>query len=347
MNGPQNQCAHQESVCGEDEAPEGQSGEGQEDEGQVDALTSVLDEAFVAGFALHAGYFVGRSRVVREQAVRFATAHPDLPGIVRFVSEQGEQEGLYASIFMRRDRLWHVYDLASRTWSKKLSVHVDHDALVAAALKAHAGSPDDTQKQHAAVKTALLPILTQTLHDNTAHYHQALTVAANSQVDAKSEGTAAAASLHAHHSGHPIPSAPAIVAAGTQKLKLRDDYWPNGQSVLDDQLVGLSGDLSISLSAQIADGATAAQMADTSQKTLEIGAGAAFYMDQHIQAALILAMVAYYHSQSIYKLDFVSMGDGNVCMTCLSIEAGNPYTIDSIEMPPVHGGCRCIVSLSA
>lgn len=345
MNGHQNECAHQESVCGEDEAPEGQSSQGQEDEGQ-DAALAVLNEAFVAGFALHAGSFVARNRLVREQTVRFAAAHPELPGIVRFVSEQGEKEGLYASIFMRRDRLWHTYDLASRTWSKKLSLRVDHDALVASALKAHAGYPDDKKSQHAAIKAALLPILTRTLHDDTADYHQALTVAANSQVDAKSEGAAAAASLHAHHANRPIPSASQIVADGKQKLKRRADYWPNGQHVLDDQLDGLSGDLSRSLSAQIAVGATPDQMSDASRKTLEIGDGAAFYMDQHIQAALVLSMLAYYASQNLDKLWFISVGDGRTCLTCLDIEAENPYTIDSIQMPPIHGGCRCIVSPS-
>jgi hypothetical protein len=346
MNGHQNQRAHQESICGEDEALEGQDGESQENEGQDADLASILDEAFVAGYALHSGWFAARSRLVREQAVRFGAAHPDLPGIVRFVSEQGEQEGLYASIFMRRDRLWHTYDLASRTWSKKLSLTADHDALVAAALKAHASAPDNVKTRHAAIKAALLPILAQALNDDPADYHRALTVAANSQVDAKSEGAAAAASLHALHANHPIPSSPAIVADGKEKLKRRDDFWPNGQLVLNDQLDGLSGDLSKSLSAQIAAGATPAQMADTSQNTLEIGAGAAFYMDQHIQAALIVAMIAYYATKHLDKLWFITMGDGRTCFICLDIEAENPYTIDSIQMPPVHGGCRCIVSPS-
>lgn len=60
-----------------------------------------------------------------------------------------------------------------------------------------------------------------------------------------------------------------------------------------------------------------------------------------VGAAFTGGMTSAYQDRGIQQLDYVTAGDGRVCVACGSAEDGSPYPAATAPQPPLHPNCRC------
>jgi hypothetical protein len=58
-------------------------------------------------------------------------------------------------------------------------------------------------------------------------------------------------------------------------------------------------------------------------------------------AAFTAGLVGAYLGRGVQQVDYVTAGDGRVCVPCSTAEEHSPYLANSAPQPPLHPSCRC------
>lgn len=307
------------------------------------SLAHLLREAYATGWAASGGPMTDRVRAGCTAAVSLGVEYPHRPGLLEATLHLGHLEGIWATIYARRDDLhahnrtavatvWHplVADLDLPT----LIRHVRRDAgLHEAVSKATIGRIVD----------AVLNLLNQVRH--RTGWRQLRQAVRDALARSLAEGRADAVALAvdaAHHIAidFAIPFADAYRALEhAQELLTEADEW----------LLRIIGDQASVLGRQLAiltrDGASYADMLDAARSVLEGSDPEAvgLVVDQLTARALSQGALDLYRVEGVEQVDFLSAGDGRVCKTCSDAEANNPYPPNRAPVPGLHLRCRCTV----
>ena len=309
-------------------------------QGPDKAAVEFARRAFANGYAI-AGepHLLGRSLVAYKACASLLAEHNSLDAL-RFIEATGTQEGLYAAIYKRRDRLWMKYDIAVKRWSKKLSLLIDPVDLEVEIRKAIQSAPTDTLKRRAEVKDVIAAYLTALVARHPDLANEIHTAAAEAQAEAKAEGQAAGAALLAHARGEKLPDFNQAVRSNLRVLKSQRNYGQHAKQDSLTMLAGLAGDAALKAASDGGDNQD--QSGDYLAGVVGAGVGSSFYADFINHSYWALAALALFASESPAGLvNFVTVGDGKVCPICLDAEAGNPYTISAVPQIPLHASCRC------
>lgn len=299
--------------------------------------------AFVYGYAVHGVVPVlprTRTALAASQAL-LMNGSVDTRLMVSFVESKGTIEGIYSNIYQRRDRLWLKYDKRIRKWTARLSLDVPVDSLVADIL-AHTdlAIQEATTMQRDNLKKIIADALLATLDRYADLISEARYLAAAGQAEGTALGATTAAALLAFISGHPTPDMDAMQKEILAQLQQSTAFLENTAKIIHDMVDGIAGDVATSLVPKIQAGASYDDVSSHIINTVGAGAGAAFYLDTAIHAAFALAILAAV-TDSGQLVDFVTVGDEKVCISCEIAEAGNPWKPDEVPSIPNHGGCRC------
>ncbi len=283
-------------------------------------------EAFAEGYAL---YGTGDLSDRAKRTYRFVSGMED----AQFVSLIGEQEGLYTSLYMRRDRLWMKYDRKIQAWCHRFSLKIDFNGQLQDAAR---GSYN-----RAEAAATLIQLFRSILHDEPELAADLRDLIRQAISDAQSEGITAAGALFAHHKGDQVPDLAQLKQDVAVNAKARQTSGVgNGVTVV---LAGMAGDsLDAAHNAALNNGNQQDQE-DAAQNAIAAGTGSSFYLDGLVHQFYILAALATFDNQGVQYADFVTVGDDKVCATCDAYEVGSPYRLDDVPAPPVHAGCRCWV----
>lgn len=318
-----------------------------------DIFVPFVTEAFVDGYALHAETLTPKARkalniildLVRRYAVFLSPS--ESYNIFDFAESIGGLEGLRTKLFLRRDRLWMRYDRRSRNWTRKVAQITPADRLVDSAKEAFSKvhrveeASKDLKAQRNAVAAASTAFLLHTLQEHEDLESEARALASAALTDAAAEGTTAAQAFVAQYGGKQVPDLVDLYYKNLQSLQSINAYWATAPQAVIDQVNGLAGDLALSLTSLMNDGASEEELEKAVTSALSTGDGAAFYLDQAIHAAFVRAQQTVYQKQGVAQYSWISVGDSRVCAACLADEAGSPYPVDSSIIPPEHSGCRC------
>ena len=235
------------------------------------------------------------------------------------------------------------YDRRIRAWCVRLAqdVAVDslvHDILSHHELAVHESTAADRQRDQTKQTVLAALLLALSLYSDLASDARSMVAAASAE--GMAVGQTAAAALLAFAAGAKTPDLDTLQKETLAQLQGASDYWDDTNTVINDMLDGLAGDVAKSMSKMIAAGANEDQLTAYITSVLGLGAGAAFYLDSHIHALFALALLASYKRAGT-MVDFVTVGDERVCPACDSAEAGNPWKPSDVPDIPNHGGCRC------
>ena len=297
--------------------------------------------AFANGYSIHGELpLLGRSKTAYKASQRLLEASKDDgAAALSLIAAAGANEGLYAKIYKRRDRLWMKYDMAVKRWERKLSLKIDHADLETEVAKALQAAPDKNSRQREEVKTVVSAYLANLLIKHPELSAEIFRISAEASAESKAEGAAAAAALLAHSRNQKVPDLAKEAKANLNQQKKLRSYGSNASKDSKTMLNGLAGDVAIA----------AAPNEGNNQNTgsnyaaiIGAGVGSSFYADYINHAYWALALLALLSSESPSgKVNFVTVGDGKVCKQCLEAEDGNPYAPSAVPDIPQHVSCRC------
>lgn len=130
-----------------------------------------------------------------------------------------------------------------------------------------------------------------------------------------------------------------------------DSGYSVGSPNLDDHLA--EGTATATLTAALAATARRAgrAIADSSNDPAADGEGVVddgydltLATDLAISAAYGAGLLAAYVAAGLQSLSWITAGDERVCETCLSNEAGSPYSLLGAPRLPAHPRCRCVLA---
>jgi hypothetical protein len=263
----------------------------------------------------------------------------------------GNLEGIWADVYARQDALHAKHQRKARTAWRKSVAGLDLAALIAA-FRRHAlmidGAPapgtDHESPQAAKHHKAELRKLARSMAsgflaglNDQPDYSGLLDAVTSALTAASGEGTAAALAVSAAGAGYD--------GFAWQKAA-RDGRQEPGQGTVTGWLAkiiaGAVTDLAASLTAGAVAGVSADAMLAAASAVLRKAQSAAVYLDQAMHSAVSSAMAAAYSALGgIELLNWVTAGDGRVCVTCSGYEDNSPYTPQDYPDIP-HGRCRCV-----
>lgn len=295
-------------------------------------------EAFCTGYAVHGSEYPSpRARTALAASYGVLEAFPG-PDALALIEAKATTEGLYANIYQRRDRVWMVYDRRVRKWTQRLAADLPVDAMVAEIQKAADEESADARRQR--IKDAIVAALFATITRYADLVSEARNLVAAGMAEGTALGMTAAAALQALLAGNPVPDLDILQRDTLKQLQTAITYYQDLETVLQDMVNGLAGDVARTTSGMVADGSSDDDLGTAIVKTVAAGAGASFYLDSHIHAAFALAILAAI-KRANQLVAFVTVGDDRVCPACIAAEDGNPWKPDEVPPIPNHGGCRC------
>lgn len=295
--------------------------------------------AFAQGWAASGGPMTERVKAGCLAAIEFAVDHADQPNVLEVTLKLGELEGVWADIYDQRERLHQQVDADVKKAWRALLADLDTAALAGhlTPILGIGEAGDDRQRRREQAAAAILAAL-MLLARQSGWAVLVAAVAAGLRA-AHQAGWDAGLALVAQQAGVDPASldggdAPRMddqqAAAMAQQLLLgildhtsdqvaweltADGYEPG-----DD---GLDGDLTDSLD---------------EPRSLRVD------VDTAVSAAYAAGLAARYLISGVQAVNFLTAGDTRVCPACDDAEAGNPYVPLNAPSPPLHPGCRCILS---
>ena len=309
-----------------------------------EADNSVLEfamTAFANGYAIHGELpMLERSKTAYKASQGLLEAEQDNgAAALSLIASVGANEGLYAKIYKRRDRLWMKYDMAVKRWAKKLSLRIDAADLETEVAKTLQAAPNKNSRQREEVKTVVSAYLANLLTKHPELSAEIFRITAEASAESKAEGQAAAAALLAHALNQKVPDLAQTTKGNLSQLKRSRSYGSNADKDTRTMMDGLAGDVAIAAASNEGDNSNTGE---DYAAIIGAGLGASFYADYNNHAYWALALLALLSSESPSgKVNFVTVGDGKVCALCLEAEDGNPYLPSEVPQIPQHVSCRC------
>lgn len=319
-------------------------------------IEAVAREAYAAGWALSGGPMTDRVRAGCAAAVQLAVEHCDDPGILEVTLKLGSLEGVWATVYERREQLIadHIAAVTKRwhTCVGELDLAKAITRYRAAVFMGEAADPQLAARRADAKQAAFGYLSGIHYTDGYPHLQEAVGDALRA---GRAEGHVTAQRIHAAHAS----SAPAQESSGDElaidfsryydQLALLDD-WPALADPWIQRLIdGASTDLGNTLAALSRDGASYEDMlaaADDLFGSGDVRAVSAL-MDYAMSDALTNASVDLYASEGVGSYDVLTAADSRVCKACLDAESSNPYPVTQSPPVPSHPGCRCAVAPSS
>lgn len=298
------------------------------------------------GWAVYGPAVDDRARLLCQVAVETAVEHSDEPGVIEAIQARATKDGLRTRLYMRRDRLYTRSDKAVRSLTGKLALSVSASSLVSAVLAelrplGLAESDGSATERRKVATAAILAWLLKAVRGNPELTRQWAELVAGAALYAQAEGTTAAMALTAILQGHGPVDLDSLYDSILANLRQLDVYWSTTDSWVRDEIKGLAGDLGRQIAGLIELGASRKELEDAVASIIGTGDGAAFYLDAAIGTAYSQAAIQAYQLNNVTQIDWVTVGDANVCANCDALEDASPYPADSCPSPPGHGGCRC------
>lgn len=299
--------------------------------------------AYAAGWAASCGPMTDRAKagaVAIRQVAESATCGPE---IVELALHLGKLEGIWATVYKRREELVarHLVQVGN-AWAKAVAA-LDLAKFI---RKFRNGSFTEADPQLKAsrldARQAALGLL------SAIHYtdqYQALQDAlADAIRSGRAEGQVVASRVHAARATAETTDEWSVQFDRYYgQLELLDD-WPGladrwVQKIID----GAAADLGARLAALARDGASYQNMLDGAQEV--IGAtdirALTTLVDYAMGDSLVQGSLDLYANSGVKTVDWLDAGDGRVCQICADNATGGPYTLTAFPACPAHPFCRC------
>lgn len=307
--------------------------------------------AFAAGWASTAGPLTDRVKTAATVAVTLAAENAGDPGVLEATMRLGALEGVWATIYTRRDVLYARHDKAvCAAWHTYVAAELDVPALVAQVRRA-AGVTEasDEDRQHhqdreARVIAVVLAALTTLFGRARGPKYQALLDALEHAMrDGVAEGTAGGIAIAAQQAGFSAVDFDKAFRDAAASAGNDGRFQGQAQQWLGQMVGAVSRDLGRRLHRMVGDGVTSTDMAGETRSsgTGRHVAAVALLTDWALGHAFTLGALAVYGLLSVATVDWVTVGGVKVCAACLSLESGGPYVVFGAPQPPRHPSCRC------
>lgn len=307
-------------------------------------IAATAREAFASGWALSGGPMTERVKVASTAAVQTAIAHANDPRILEVTVDLGKLEGMWATLFQRRDRLIAQYtDTVTTAWRDLITARTFRDGLYH--LRAELGlreNDDDERKRRKEAATAAALAMLKALagRPGWAKLRQAIrdAIAAG-----RAEGIVNAVAIAAERAGRTGLDWNKALDRAYQQLERLDELWADVDDWTDRIIHRAAADLGNVLADQ-ADQDTSHDEMTAAAVALLGGAvvgAAGFVTDWAMTAAADRGALDLYQRLGAATVDWVTVGDERVCDRCEANEAGNPWSLGTVPEFPAHPRCRC------
>lgn len=310
-------------------------------------IESYARQAFAAGWASSGGPMTDRVKAASRAAVQMATEHAEDPRILEVTVHLGRLEGMWATLFHRREKLIAQYTTTvAQAWRPLITRRAFRDGIYQ--YRAAIGLTETTQTDDKARKAAALTAATAMLQalvgaPGWANLRQAIRDAIAAGY---AEGMVAAVAIAAEQASKTGLDWDAAFQRAYQQLERLDTLWAGVDGWLGRLIARAAADLARALADQADSGATVDDMTTTATDLLsgnQIDA-VGFTVDWAITAAAAAGAAALYQLAGATEVTWITVGDGRVCSTCDDNEANSPYTVDQVPEIPAHPRCRCTTS---
>lgn len=300
-------------------------------------------EAFAAGWAISGGPMTERVKAASRVAVRLAVESADDPDALRATIDLGRLEGMWALLFQRREeqQALHLKPLQAgwRELIRRDAVAVTVDILRRELGLAEADHDRPNLRTAArAAAQAMLHALRDLTGWNTLRDKLQDAIRAG-----RAEGMVNAVAVAAEQTGKIGLDWSIAFTDAYDSLRHLDDIWADTDGWLAKTLDRATADLGRTLADAAENGLSRDEMIDAGMDILTADRDAvAFVTDWAMTTAADQGALTLYASEGVASADWISAGDGRVCETCLSNEAGSPWPLIDFPLMPSHPVCRCV-----
>jgi len=283
-------------------------------------------------------------------AVECALGQPRDPRILEAALDLGHLEGIWATVYQRRERLLRKHLTAVlAAWNACMAGLDPRDVVKrfrsAVYLPAEAVTTGPVKKwwQDTAIATALGWLRGV----YAAGGYDALIAALEDAIrEGMAEGEADALALAASQQGKTGFDIAAAFAAAYQRLAADHSVTQRAAAAATAIIDGAAYDAGRRLASMAGDDASEDEMAAAIQ---DVTAGSDVrsvrsYLGDAIWAGIGAAVTALYAAARV-QIDWIT--DGNPCQACQDCERGSPYAPAAVPAYPQHPNCRCELSTSS
>lgn len=303
------------------------------------ANQTALREAFADGYALFSADLTPRGYGALAGLLRLAEAWDD--DFIGFAEAIGALEGLYATLWTRRDRLSLLLQNDVEEWVEHFADVLDKDEIV---RLVNSATQEASQEQHQDVRELLVAYLTAVLANHEHEAQELHDLLLKNLTASFAEGRVSGTALLAHRNGEAVDDLDDLYDSTFKVAKAHSDQFAESTNRAAGAAVGgIAGDIARHLT-----GSTANDSEKSKQVAIVVaaGVGAYVYSEFAAQGTYVDGQEATYSRSGVGSIDFLTVGDGRVCEECMGAEAGNPYELGMSPAPPLHVGCRCWLSPS-
>jgi hypothetical protein len=306
-------------------------------------IAPLAREAYAAGWASTSAPMTDRVRAGSIAAVALAVERCDDPHVLEATLQLGQLEGMWATVFDRRERLHRRTERqALAAWHRAIA-DIDTAAVLDQYQQVVADNPPpgDTipeQRQH--YIDLALPLLIAALGTvaGTMAWKQLGESLAADATLARAEGRAAATAVLDAERDHPTSWAATLAA---HLHDLADRETEDASTALGDAVTGTARDLARLLARSVLDGITRSVLSVDFRSMLGGARGLLAALDQFISRIYGAGMADVYTAADAEALiAWITAADGKVCAACEDLEDSGPYAPVDVPDAP-HPGCRC------
>lgn len=312
-----------------------------------DPIEACVRQAFAAGWASSGGPMTDRVRAASVAAVALATEHADDPQILEVAVDLGRLEGMWATLFSRREKLIAQHTaIVNAAWSDLISPRMLRDGIyqLRAELGLTEADSDDDPEDDDAVNGAVMAAAVATLRSlpEQPGWGALLTALRDSLAAGRAEGAVAAVAIAAERAKRRGLNWDTAFGDAVQQLQRLDDLWSDAADWLGRLAARATQDLTRALTSTVRGTFTDMLNAAVDALTGAASTSVAFTVDWAMTTAAALGGQGIYQAATV--ISWTSVGDGRVCATCEYNEAGSPYTPGDLPAMPAHPKCRCTTS---
>lgn len=298
--------------------------------------------AFCSGFAARGGTTVtDRVRAGHRAAIQLAVEHWEDPDIIEATLKLGELEGVWATIYARRQDLLDStradFDAA---WKTAFSNGTKDFATLVATARHQAGVMEKVDTSSVVWTTSIILAMLHSIMHGDDWQRLRLEVG-NSIASGQAYGAADAMELLADKIG--ALNFNFDKAYTTARQRFEND--PGVLRQVDIWLNTLASDvakvMAKKLHSMAQDGASEEDMQTWAEDELSNGDSPVFGLlfDGLMLASITYGIMWFYRSNGVSQVYFITAGDAAVCQECENAENRNPYPADSAPSPPLHFQC--------
>lgn len=314
-----------------------------------EAVRTYARTAYAQGWAASGGPMTERVHAGCIAAMDLASQWCDHPEVLELALHLGHLEGVWATVFARRDALMAKYTAQVLKLWRQLVKSVDVPGAVERIRQAVGVTEADRDEIRRAKKAAWdeaqrllqwLPGTTpwQDLRDAL----RALLAASRAEGYAGAIGVAASAE---HVVGFDFDIAFNQAYAALENLS---EIWAEADGWLEKMLGRAADEFGRTLGDLAASGAEYDQMVaaamDVLQDTVADKSIAGFIVDWAASTGLSQGALDLYRSEGVQQVTWMTAGDGRVCPVCEANGEASPFPINEFPTMPAHPLCRCVAS---